>query len=70
MNRIQHPPAPAADIGALLDVATRRAHCVRQHAIDAFWDDTAAAAARQMRAAQRFAARLARHQRLRGGVQA
>lgn len=58
------------DPGALLEAATCHAYQLRREAIDAFWDGAAAAAARRLRAARRFAARLARHERLRGGAQA
>lgn len=56
-----------ADHGRLIDLARRHAAQLRADAIDEFWHGAGSAARRAMRSAARFAASLARHQRLRAG---
>jgi hypothetical protein len=51
----------------LADLARRHAAQLRADAIDDFWSTAGDAARRTLRAARRFAASLARHQRLRAG---
>lgn len=58
---IRHP----LDTPDLHELAVRRAHDLRERAIDALWDDGSDAVRRALRAATRFAQRLARHRRQR-----
>jgi hypothetical protein len=62
-----HTGANAADLNRLHDLALRRAHELRQEAIDDFWHGADAVLtvglASAQRSAQRLAQRLARHRR-------
>lgn len=55
------------DRDRLADLARRQAAQLRAEAIDEFWSTAGDAARRTLRSARRFAASLARHQRLRTG---
>ena len=57
--------ATPSDHDRLLDLAHRYASVLHEHAVDDFWDARGAQAARALRAAQRLAHRLGRHDRAR-----
>lgn len=55
------------DHARLMDAAARHAAQLRAQAIEDFWSGAGSAARRALRSAQRLAASLSRHQRLRAG---
>jgi hypothetical protein len=62
-----HTATHHSDHARLVDLARRHAAQLRDEAIDEFWCNAGSAARRALRSARRFAASLARHQRLRAG---
>lgn len=60
-------PTAYPDHARLLDLARRHAAQLREEAIAEFWCHAGDAARQALRSARRFAASLARHQRLRAG---
>jgi hypothetical protein len=58
-----------ADYTRLMEAAKQHAAQLRREAIADFWSDAAASTLRSLRSARRLASSLARHARLRGGLQ-